>query len=318
MITYVTWLLLYILPLGFLVAVFIKMLADWRRGRSKSEPPRIPTEPVVLMALGFAFLWINAEFVPLVARIAEEQLRMIHPEISLNIVDIAFGVAAVVLMGSFAKAAWTHLNLEEGRWGSIEDYRKNIWPNPILSAFEFWLRVAIAVLVVLLQKQIAALHAIDHIEDARSWSFRTEQESASFLFSYNQWLAQTSLWGLALFGLIGLWLIVAAACNRPLKAIRPPFYRTLTFALPGFLICLSMKYLSTGSVGLSTTSIGQPDFEMIMFLSGFVLFCAFVITCNIIDSLWQAFARTDSPPDKPPPADQGEREADSAAPVNAA
>lgn len=290
MITIFTWLLLYVLPLLFLLAVLLKMFLDWKAAREKNEVSRIPTEPIVLMALGFAFLWINAKFVSIVARVAEEQMRMVHPEISFNVVDLAFGLAAIVLMGSFAKAAWTHLNLEEGKWGTIENYRDRIWPNKLLSAVEFWLRVLIAVVVVLLQKQISGLHSIVRIHDAENWTFTNERDSANFLFSYNHWLAETALWGSAFFFCVVLWLIIAVSYNRH-KKYRRSLYGTLSFALPGLLICLCLKYLSTGSIELSTASRGQPDFEMLMILSGIVLVCAFVVTCGMVASLFLAFRR---------------------------
>ena len=131
----------------------------------------------------------------------------------------AFGLAAVALIASFAKAGWTHLNLEDNRWSGIRNYRERLWRNSFMSGVEFIFRVAIAVSVVLLQKQIAMLAYIDNIQYASNWTFQDEGLSASFADDFSEWLATTSIYGTVLFVLISLWLIIAGWYNSRHKLL---------------------------------------------------------------------------------------------------
>lgn len=279
--------LLLFLAFAFLATTLEKMARDRAKARRANRPSRIQTEPVVLMGLGLFFLIFNVQFVPVVAKIVDVQLRTMHPA-PVNVVVVPFGIAAVVLVASFAKAAWTHSNLEDNKWGTINNYRRTLWSNQMASAIEFWMRVAISVSVVLLQKQIAILSTIEDIDYAENWTFPTETRSTVFVSKFSTWLADTSIYGLVLFSLVLLWLGIVTAYNWDHKARFWTSVGTLSLAFPGILLCISLNYLATGSYVPTFSRVNQPDYQAVMILSGIVLVLSVSILVGMLCSLFSA------------------------------
>jgi hypothetical protein len=264
------------IPLLFLFAVFERLLRERERARREGHPDRIPTEPLVLMGLGFIFLLFNAEFVFVEAKVINVQLNSMYPGVPLELVSLPFGIAAVVLVASFAKAAWTHLNLEEGSWAGVSDYRERIWGNKLFSGIEFLMRVAIAMSVVLLQKQMAGLTYVEDIGVALNQQFILSDD---FNVSYSDWLSVTTVYGFVLFFLISSWLALVTYYNWNRANVWPAFLGTLSLAVPGLAICAILKWIATGSLWPTTISPSPPGFEAIL-ISAFFLYvlAAFLLT----------------------------------------
>lgn len=278
---------LFGIPGIFLLVIVWRTMREWRDARTDGAPCSIPTEPIVLLILGFSFLAFDVRLIPVTIYAARRQISILNPSISLNLIAAAYGFAAIVLVASVAKVVWTHLNLEEGRWGPILDYRRLIWPDWRSSAAEFVLRIAIAITVVFLQGQIAEFRRIPHTDLLSNSS--SEVVTGAIMPEYNGWMAMTSWLGMLFFVFISIWLAIAYRYNRGRDGIQPASRGTFWFAVPGLVLCWSLNYLSTGSPVPSYQISGPPDVQIVLGLTSLVLLAALAMFYNIASTAWKAW-----------------------------
>jgi hypothetical protein len=274
----------YFVPAVFFIGILCRVI---RHGRAEGSTT-LYAEPVVLLFIGLVFMAANAPYVDELATAMQVRLY-IEPhagggaDMGEDWFHLAFGLGAIAVLATLAKAFWTHVILEENQWGPLAGYRSYLWSNKIVGWFEYFLRCVIAVLIVLTQKGLSEVQDVKHIDDTKA-IISDEEASNEFVTSFLEWLWEFSLYGFWLYAFICIWLSLVAwrTVHEP-RGKRAAWY-TATSTIPALLIAWIMFVLATGRVipnPFETYVPGNPPGWLIMSVSSFLFVLSLLVFLNV-------------------------------------
>ena len=308
----ISWVIIFtctwIIPSIFLLGIFARTSNNYRASAI------LKSEPVVLLFLGIWFLGFNG---PLLSQFATAMLFQIEVHFSgvfapgeKIFFQIGFLAGAMMLAATLAKAFWTHVLLEDGVWGKVQDFQKPLMERGrLFGVIEFSIRCLIAVSIIFLQSVLNELQLVKHIDEIAKQSdlaasSLTQIEETEFVLSFSDWLIQFSLVGLGLFSLILIWLAIVYPLNIRRTDVSSEICNssalgTLFSALPAFAIMYLMFVLSTGEFipnFFVDYSPGNPP-RLFVALSSFIfILLSMLIVFNLIITLirgpWQEMLKS--------------------------
>lgn len=285
------FLLTWIVPGLFFLGILAKTIRKDVRERAN-----LHSEPFVLMFLGLWFLAVNGPLmgqfiVAMEFRLGAGIASFLSPD-ELTFFRFSFGVAALAVIATLAKAFWTHVMLEEGVWGRIHEYRKPLWDAGLAYGWgEYAVRCIIAVLIVLMQKELSNMSKIPHISDLSNGIHLSQAAEAVFVEDFSKWLGGFSRLGVYLFLMIWVWLAIVSIKNMSKsKEAWMSFAGTALSAVPSLLVVWFMYMNATGEmfpIPFFDISVQDPSKVVLIASTVVYIFCSIVIFSNLLWVLWR-------------------------------
>lgn len=286
-----------ILPSLFLGAILIWTISDGQYLRKSDAKPLnfSHSEPIVLLFIGAAFLYINRS--PLQALPAATLIRLAGDpstanNSTLNFSYIAYTIATLALCASLAKAFWTHVRLEQHHWGMLDYYKAFQQRSGWVRGLELLLRCVIALIVVLLQKQLSVLKYVDHIDKVKNPHGIPQENEVAFVASFAEWQAHFSTLFFFMYLAIIAWSVLAnrvnmqAATKVPaeLPILKNAFAGTLWSTVPGLFAAWLLFVTATGRIiptFHSKMPVNLNEVWIITVVSGLIILVGFIIIINL-------------------------------------
>lgn len=282
----ITW----IAPCLFFAGIIAQTVSRTRAAPQNSKGQH--SEPFVFTFLGAWFLIVNGPLLQQMSFAMEYRLgasasALLSSE-NLTLFRTAFGLAAVSVVATLAKAFWTHVQLENNYWGEVRNYRKKVWEKGARFGWlEYALRCLIAVVIVYMQKLLGDISNIEGIQIVSSGEVLDQVREAEFVNSFSQWLAGFSRTAFYLYLLIIVWLsIVWSAHSKAYSAV----IGTATSTVPALIVVWAMYFMSTSSVlplPLGRIEIGSPDPVIIFSTMLLFFFLSLIIVANLAWTIWK-------------------------------
>lgn len=283
-------------PSIFLLAILLWTIGDGHffkkpKNNDAKKNKFSHSEPIVLFLLGSYFLFTNLDelkALPVAALIRISKIDNVDVS-CVEIAYLSFTFATVAICASLSKIYWTHIRLEQCKWGNYQ-YYTNLSNKRFRRLIELLLRCSIAALVVLTQKHLSTLQYVKHIELLRTETGIPEQYIIEFLNSFGVWLEHFS--GLLLFLYVSIfsWLSFVVLINgKSYKEkdldMRDALHGTLWSTLPGMLMSWMLYIVATGRVmpnPFKHANIIDISGEWVMMTAMALVLVGFVVTTNLI------------------------------------
>lgn len=273
---------------------FVGILARTFRRRPEIAG-NLSSGPFVLLFFGLWFFAVNGPLMGLFIRAMEYRLGtgiagyLTHRE--LDALRVAFGLGALSVIATLAKALWTHTLLEENVWGSISNYREPLWKRgKFFGWLEYGLRCFIAVQIALMQNSLSDVSNVPFIQEVYNNKTLPQTRESEFMLNFSAWLGEFTRFGFWLYLSIMAWTALVFMSPGDRREFRKALAGTLTSTVPAWLLVWFVYVLSTGDYTpfpFEVIRAGEPPKLLIVssLVTFFVLFLC--IACNLFYTIWK-------------------------------